>query len=116
MPQELAAGYCAETWVEAFLLRVGTENRPSEVKVGRRQLWLSKRLTGPSARHRLSVPWRTSARGIDRGTAALAVGGLISAALPHASDAAGGVDTPIREDLAVRFACGSNGCPKTSAP
>ena len=39
MPAAIAAGYCGETTVEAFLKRVGKEPQP-RVKEGRRQLWL----------------------------------------------------------------------------
>jgi hypothetical protein len=37
---ELAAGYCGERSVEAFMSRVGTEYPLPRVKEGRRQLWL----------------------------------------------------------------------------
>jgi hypothetical protein len=37
---ELAAGYCGESTVEAFMCRVGTEYPRPRVKEGRRQLWL----------------------------------------------------------------------------
>ena len=40
MPVELAAGYCGEPTVEAFLKRVGSEYPPPRIKEGRRQLWL----------------------------------------------------------------------------
>lgn len=40
MPAALAAGYCGETTVEAFLSRVGKEYPWPRVKEGRRQLWL----------------------------------------------------------------------------
>ena len=40
MPAAIAAGYCGESSVEAFLKRVGIEYPPPRVKEGRRQLWL----------------------------------------------------------------------------
>jgi hypothetical protein len=40
MCAELAAGYCGEPTVEAFMSRVGTEYPLPRVKEGRRQLWL----------------------------------------------------------------------------
>ncbi|MCC8953880.1 hypothetical protein H8B02_10555 [Bradyrhizobium sp. Pear77] len=40
MPAAIAAGYCGEPTVEAFLRRVGTEYPQPRVKEGRRQLWL----------------------------------------------------------------------------
>ncbi|MGY3586857.1 hypothetical protein ACVIGB_004081 [Bradyrhizobium sp. USDA 4341] len=40
MPAAVAAGYCGELTVEAFLKRVGTEYPRPRVKEGRRQLWL----------------------------------------------------------------------------
>lgn len=40
MPAAIAAGYCGEPTVEAFLKRVGTEYPQPRVKEGRRQLWL----------------------------------------------------------------------------
>jgi hypothetical protein len=40
MPAELAAGYCGETTVEAFMKRVGTEYPLPCVNEGRRKLWL----------------------------------------------------------------------------
>src|SRR5206468_7234985 len=40
MPAAIAAGYCGELAVEAFLRRVGTEYPRRRVKEGRRQLWL----------------------------------------------------------------------------
>ena len=40
MPAAIAAGYCGESTVEAFLKRVGTEYPQPRVKEGRRQLWL----------------------------------------------------------------------------
>lgn len=40
MPAAVAAGYCGEPTVEAFLKRVGTEYPRPRVKEGRRQLWL----------------------------------------------------------------------------
>ena len=40
MPAAVAAGYCGESTVEAFLKRVGTEYPRPRVKEGRRQLWL----------------------------------------------------------------------------
>ena len=40
MPAAIAAGYCGEQSVEAFLKRVGSEYPPPRVKQGRRQLWL----------------------------------------------------------------------------
>ena len=40
MPAAIAAGYCGELTVEAFLKRVGTEYPQPRVKEGRRQLWL----------------------------------------------------------------------------
>ena len=40
MPAAIAAGYCGERTVEAFLKRVGSEYPKPRVKEGRRQLWL----------------------------------------------------------------------------
>jgi hypothetical protein len=40
MSAELAAGYCGETTVEAFLRRVGKEYPHPRVDEGRRRLWL----------------------------------------------------------------------------
>ncbi|MDH2353386.1 hypothetical protein QCM80_22380 [Bradyrhizobium sp. SSUT112] len=40
MSAGIAAGYCGETTVEAFLKRVGKEYPRPRVKEGRRQLWL----------------------------------------------------------------------------
>ena len=40
MSAEIAAGYCGELTVEAFLKRVGKEYPRPRVKEGRRQLWL----------------------------------------------------------------------------
>ena len=40
MSAELAAGYCGEKSVEAFLARVGKEYPKPRVSEGRRQLWL----------------------------------------------------------------------------
>jgi hypothetical protein len=40
MSAELAAGYCGEPTVEAFMQRVGSEYPRPRVKEGRRQLWL----------------------------------------------------------------------------
>jgi hypothetical protein len=40
MPAELAAGYCGEPSVEAFIERVGTEYPEPRVNEGRRRLWL----------------------------------------------------------------------------
>jgi len=40
MCAELAAGYCGERTVEAFMSRVGTEYPLPRVREGRRQLWL----------------------------------------------------------------------------
>jgi len=40
MPAEIAAGYCGERTVEAFLKRVGSEYPEPRIKEGRRQLWL----------------------------------------------------------------------------
>src|SRR5262245_18791446 len=40
MPAELAAGYCGEPTVEAFLKRVGREYPLPRITQGRRQLWL----------------------------------------------------------------------------
>lgn len=40
MSAELAAGYCGEASVEAFMKRVGWEYPPPRVSDGRRQLWL----------------------------------------------------------------------------
>jgi hypothetical protein len=40
MGAELAAGYCGEPTVEAFMSRVGSEYPHPRVKEGRRQLWL----------------------------------------------------------------------------
>jgi hypothetical protein len=40
MPAELAAGYCGESTVEAFMKRVGREYPHPRVNDGRRKLWL----------------------------------------------------------------------------
>jgi hypothetical protein len=40
MPAPMAAGYCGEPTVEAFMARVGTEYPQPRIKEGRRQLWL----------------------------------------------------------------------------
>ncbi|MCA3792214.1 MAG: hypothetical protein IOC66_08005 [Burkholderia sp.] len=40
MPAAIAAGYCGESSVEAFLKRVGIEYPQPRIKEGRRQLWL----------------------------------------------------------------------------
>ena len=40
MSAELAAGYCGESTVEAFLKRVGREYPQPRVHEGRRKLWL----------------------------------------------------------------------------
>ncbi|WP_404979799.1 hypothetical protein [Bradyrhizobium sp. Arg816] len=40
MTAGIAAGYCGESTVEAFLKRVGEEYPRPRVKEGRRQLWL----------------------------------------------------------------------------
>lgn len=40
MGAELAAGYCGETSVEAFVRRVGKEYPQPRVHEGRRRLWL----------------------------------------------------------------------------
>ena len=40
MCAELAAGYCGEPNVEAFIARVGTEYPQPRVAEGRRRLWL----------------------------------------------------------------------------
>jgi hypothetical protein len=40
MPVELAAAYCGETTVEAFIKRVGSEYPEPRVSEGRRRLWL----------------------------------------------------------------------------
>ena len=40
MSAAIAAGYCGEPTVEAFLKRVGKEYPQPRVKEGRRQLWL----------------------------------------------------------------------------
>ena len=40
MPADLAAGYCGEKTIEAFLRRVGKDYPLPRVKEGRRQLWL----------------------------------------------------------------------------
>jgi hypothetical protein len=40
MTAEIAAGYCGETTVEAFLKRVGTDYPQARVREGRRRLWL----------------------------------------------------------------------------
>jgi hypothetical protein len=40
MPAEIAAGYCGEPTVEAFLKRVGSEYPQPRIKEGRRKLWL----------------------------------------------------------------------------
>ena len=40
MPAELAAGYCGEPTVEAFLKRIGSEYPQPRITDGRRRLWL----------------------------------------------------------------------------
>jgi len=40
MPASLAAGYCGESTVDAYLKRVGKEYSLPRIKEGRRQLWL----------------------------------------------------------------------------
>ena len=40
MPADLAAGYCGETTVEAFIKRVGSEYPQPRITEGRRRLWL----------------------------------------------------------------------------
>jgi hypothetical protein len=40
MRAELAAGYCGEPTVEAFLKRVGNEYPQPRITQGRRRLWL----------------------------------------------------------------------------
>jgi hypothetical protein len=40
MCAELAAGYCGEPSVEAFIARVGTEYPQPRICEGRRRLWL----------------------------------------------------------------------------
>jgi hypothetical protein len=40
MPAAIAAGYCGEPTVEAFLKRVGSEYPQPRIKEGRRKLWL----------------------------------------------------------------------------
>jgi hypothetical protein len=40
MAAEMAAGYCGESTVEAFLKRVGVEYPQPRVSEGRRRLWL----------------------------------------------------------------------------
>src|SRR6266436_5241422 len=40
MPAQIAAGYCGEPTVEAFLKRVGSEYPQPRIKDGRRKLWL----------------------------------------------------------------------------
>jgi hypothetical protein len=40
MSAELAAGYCGERSVEAFIKRVGTEYPEPRITDGRRKLWL----------------------------------------------------------------------------
>jgi hypothetical protein len=40
MPAQLAAGYCGELTVEAFLKRVGREYPQPRISEGRRRLWL----------------------------------------------------------------------------
>src|SRR5215471_16454983 len=40
MGAELAAGYCGETTVEAFIKRVGKEYPQPRINEGRRKLWL----------------------------------------------------------------------------
>jgi hypothetical protein len=40
MCAELAAAYCGEPSVEAFISRVGKEYPPPQVNEGRRRLWL----------------------------------------------------------------------------
>ncbi len=44
MPADLAAGYCGERSVDAFLRRVGSEYPLPTVKQGNRTLWLRQDL------------------------------------------------------------------------
>jgi hypothetical protein len=44
MPADLAAGYCGEPSVEAFLARVGKEYPYPIIDQGRRRLWLRDHL------------------------------------------------------------------------
>jgi hypothetical protein len=46
MSADVAAGYCGETTVEAFLKRVGKEYPQPRVCEGRRRLWLRDDLDG----------------------------------------------------------------------
>jgi hypothetical protein len=51
MPAAIAAGYCGELTVEAFLKRVGSEYPRPRVCEGRRKLWLKDdldRAIGPA--------------------------------------------------------------------
>jgi len=49
MPAQIAAGYCGEPTVEAFLKRVGTDYPQPRVCEGRRKLWLKDDLDGAIA-------------------------------------------------------------------
>jgi len=49
MPAQIAAGYCGEPTVEAFLKRVGTDYPQPRVCEGRRKLWLKDDLDRPIA-------------------------------------------------------------------
>jgi len=54
MSAELAAGYCGEQSVDAFLTRVGKEYPQPRVNEGRRRLWLRDDLDNaiaPSDQH-----------------------------------------------------------------
>ena len=55
MGPDLAAGYCGETSVDAFLKRVGSEYPRPRVREGRRQLWLradlDQAILPPDLRH-----------------------------------------------------------------
>lgn len=44
MPADLAAGYCGERSVDAFMKRVGTEYPLPDVNQKRRKLWLRTKL------------------------------------------------------------------------
>jgi len=60
MPVEMAAGYCGERSVEAFLRRVGSEYPEPCVKAGRRQLWRKEDLD-----RAISPPSRADETGAD---------------------------------------------------
>jgi hypothetical protein len=56
MPAELAAAYCGEHTVEAFMRRVGRDYPQPRVSEGRRQLWLKDDLDEAMLPPELAAP------------------------------------------------------------